>query len=562
MQDRSSSESPHGTTRKHSRSQRILLWIAAAFFIVVVGVFIAASILLRRAEPVLRARVIETLSARFDSRVELGYFHVYVLNGLEVTGGDLHLYPNDLDMQAPLFAVRKFSFKTGWRSFLHTPMHVGRVNLEGLALTMPPKEDRKNMPKMKNGEGGGKIQIYVDQLLVKDAKLVLETNKPGKTPLEWDVSNLALTSIGAGQPLAFHAILTNPKPVGNIDSTGHFGPFNTESPGDTPIDGAYNFSHADLNSLKGIGGMLSSQGKYVGTLNNMVVDGETDTPDFQVDTGTHPIPLHTKFHAIVDGTNGDTYLQPVDAQLGHSHIVATGKVVLVRGQGHQITLDVVVGPARIEDMLRLGVKTMPPIMQGSLKLKTKLDIPPGKVSVTQKMRLKGNFQVLDATFSNDKVQAKVDELSLRSQGKAGEAKKIDAQNPALIQSDMQGVFELGDSKLTFSALNYKLPGADINLTGVYSLDGNEFDFHGMARLDAKVSQMMTGWKSILLKPVDPFFSKHGAGTEVPIKITGTRSEPKFGLDFKHKDDKDSPGGSPNKTKDSNSAGKSSATKTP
>ena len=214
----------------------------------------------------LRARVIETLSARFDSRVELGYFHVYVLNGLEVTGGDLHLYPNDLDMQAPLFAVRKFSFKTGWRSFLHTPMHVGRVNLEGLALTMPPKEDRKNMPKMKNGEGGGKIQIYVDQLLVKDAKLVLETNKPGKTPLEWDISNLALTSIGAGQPLAFHAILTNPKPVGNIDSTGHFGPFNTESPGDTPIDGAYNFSHADLNSLKGIGGMLSSQGKYVGSI--------------------------------------------------------------------------------------------------------------------------------------------------------------------------------------------------------------------------------------------------------------------------------------------------------
>jgi hypothetical protein len=42
---------------------------------------------------------------------------------------------------------------------------------------------------------------------------------------------------------------------------------------------------------------------------------------------------------------------------------------------------------------------------------------------------------------------------------------------------------------------------------------------------------MTGWKSILLKPADPFFSKHGHGTEVPIKITGTRSAPHFGLDF-------------------------------
>jgi len=54
------------------------------------------------------------------------------------------------------------------------------------------------------------------------------------------------------------------------------------------------------------------------------------------------------------------------------------------------------------------------------------------------------------------------------------------------------------------------------------------------RLDAKLSQMTTGWKSILLKAVDPFFSKHGAGTQVPFKVTGTRSEPHFGLDFHHK----------------------------
>jgi hypothetical protein len=73
------------------------------------------------------------------------------------------------------------------------------------------------------------------------------------------------------------------------------------------------------------------------------------------------------------------------------------------------------------------------------------------------------------------------------------------------------------------------------MTGNYSLDGQTFDFHGTVRLDAKVSQMTTGWKSILLKPVDPFFSKNGAGTEVPIKITGTESEPRFGLDFGHKD---------------------------
>ena len=47
--------------------------------------------------------------------------------------------------------------------------------------------------------------------------------------------------------------------------------------------------------------------------------------------------------------------------------------------------------------------------------------------------------------------------------------------------------------------------------------------------------MTTGWNSILLKPVVPFFAKNGAGTEVPFKVTGTKSEPHFGLDFGHKD---------------------------
>ena len=76
----------------------------------------------------------------------------------------------------------------------------------------------------------------------------------------------------------------------------------------------------------------------------------------------------------------------------------------------------------------------------------------------------------------------------------------------------------------------------MNLTGVYSLDGNQFDFHGKARMDAKLSHMVTGWKSILLKPADPFFSKNGAGTEIPVKVTGTKSEPHFGADFGHKDE--------------------------
>ena len=151
------------------------------------------------------------------------------------------------------------------------------------------------------------------------------------------------------------------------------------------------------------------------------------------------------------------------------------------------------------------------------------------------MKLSGNFRVSQAHFSNDKIQSKVDALSMRSQGKP----KLAQDNiPDNVQSDLSGVFKLEDGVINFSRLQFEVPGTQVNLTGQYSLDGNQFDFHGKARLDAKLSHTVTGWKSILLKPADPFFSKDGAGTELPVKVTGTKSEPHFGADFGHKDNQE------------------------
>lgn len=522
---------------RRSRAVRVIVWIFFVLFLLAAGLVGVAAYYFHRAEPILRARVIETLSTRFDSRVELRNFDVSVLQGFEVNGGGLKLYPNHLDMQQPLFSVDKFSFRTGWRDLFRTPMHVGLVRLSGLSINLPPKEQRHDIPKLnKGGSESGKIQILVDELQIDNARLVLGTSKPGKVPLDFEISKLVMKSVGANQPMQFHAILTNPKPVGDIDSTGYFGPYNTLSPGDSPVRGKYSFSHADLGPFKGIAGILSSTGVYQGTLSNIVVDGETDTPDFRLDTANHPMPLHTKFHAIVDGMNGDTHLLPVDAMLGHSHIVASGDVERVQGMpGHDIRLEVTVAPARIDDMLKLGVKTEPPVMTGDLTMHTKFHLPPGQGTVLDRLHLKGNFEITNVHFTSDKIQGKVDELSLRGQGKPKEVK----ENHPDVASSMQGNFELGSQKITITDLDYRVPGAEVAMNGVYTLDGATFNFHGVARMQAKVSEMVTGWKSWALKLADPLFMKHGAGTEVPIEITGTRSEPHFGVEmdkvFGHKD---------------------------
>jgi hypothetical protein len=332
----------------------------------------------------------------------------------------------------------------------------------------------------------------------------------------------------------FDADLINPKPVGNVLSNGSFGPWQADSPRDTPVSGTYSFNNADLGTIKGIGGILSSTGEYGGTLDNIVVDGKTDTPDFRIATSGRMVPLHTEFHAIVDGTSGDTYLRPVKAKILTTWLTANGSVVQTKDpKGHRVTLNVVIENGKIEDLLKLAIRTDPPIMTGLVRLKTKFDLPPGDRDVPNRLKLAGTFHVSAAHFPNEKLQGKIDALSMRSQGKP----KLARDNiPDNVPSDLKGKFGLDNGLISFSQLEFRVPGTQVNLTGTYSLDGNQIDFHGKARLDAKLSHMVTGWKSILLKPADPFFSKNGAGTELPVKVTGTKSEPHFGSDFGHKDD--------------------------
>jgi hypothetical protein len=512
------------------------IWIVFSLLLAVTVFGVIGEVMVRRAGPILKGRVIETLSTRFNSRVEMDGFDVSVVKGLEVSGTGLRIFPQDEVVAAgatePLIALGRFSFHVNMAGLFEKPMRVGTVHVTGMTIHIPPREMRAQAPKGRRHIG--KITIVVDEIVFDDSKLVIGTLKPDKEPLDFEMSRVVMRDVGPTKPWDYDATLVNATPKGDIHAKGTFGPWNNDSPGDSTVTGHYTFDHADLNTIKGIGGMLSSVGEFTGQLNNIVVDGTTETPDFSLDTANHPMPLHTKFHAVVDGTNGDTYLQPVDARLGESDFRCQGTVINVKGKGHIIDLEVTVPNGRIQDFLELGVKTTPVVMTGRLTMQTKLHIRPGPESVTRKISLKGGFTLRQIHFTNPEVEDKVDMLSLRARGDPKDAKP-GAED---VHSQMVGQFVMEASKLSFSKLEYKLPGATVALTGDYSLDGDRFEFEGKMRTDAKVSQMVASkWKSILLKPVDPFFRKNGAGAEIPVKISGTKSAPKFGLDLRHKDKK-------------------------
>jgi hypothetical protein len=538
-------QSPKGHADHHTRN----LWFKIIGGVVLGGVLliaIAAEYILRHAEPILRASVIDTLSARFHSPVELDHLDISLVRGIEVRGSGLRILylagPTQPGLAqatgqipVPMLSVHQFTFRVSLHDLRKMNTRVARVTVQGLELHIPP-HSQDGIMTPSNPQPVKTIPRYnlsVGKIECTDAKLFIETTKPGKYPLEFDVKDLELTDAGIGKPMLYTADVINPKPTGNVRAFGHFGPWQGSDPRSTPIDGHYLFEHADLHSIKGLGGILSSTGEYTGELGHIAIQGTTNTPDFSLDVSNHPVPLFTTFQGFVDGTTGDTTLTSVQARLLHSEFTTAGTVMRVHtangGRGHDIALAIDMPHGRIEDMLELGMKTSPPVMRGMLTMKAKLHIPPGDVRVPQKMQLTGELKIDGVMFSNPKLQDRIDGLSMRAQGKPEEVKAASSDRKAQVASQMVASFSLANAMMTVNTLDYDIPGAKVLLTGVYSLDGNIFEFKGHVRTDATASQMLTGWKSTLMKPFDGFFKKGDAGVQLPIEVSGTKGDVKFGL---------------------------------
>jgi hypothetical protein len=196
-------------------------------------------------------------------------------------------------------------------------------------------------------------------------------------------------------------------------------------------------------------------------------------------------------------------------------------------RGRTIKLDVVSNDARIEDLLWLTVKADPPIMTGSATLKAQIEIGEADTDILQRMTIHGQFGVGDAEFTSSTVQGKIDTLSKKAQGKPK------ATDLGAAVSELKGKFIQDKGLITFQELAFSVQGASLQLAGTFQMTTGEMDFHGKLHMDAKLSQTTTGVKSFFLKAVDPFFKGKNGGTDIPIRITGTKDHPVFGLDRHH-----------------------------
>lgn len=494
--------------------RRSLAILAAIVAVVAVAAFAGARYV--------RSHALAMIHEKYGDAVQVSDLHVELFPRITIRTGRVIVQDKDRPEPVPLIEIRNIAAETNWISALRG--NVNDVRLEGLKITVPPRRDGSTAEPKPHKDNPPHFRI--GRIVADGTVLTVLPKKAGKDPLQFDIYKLTLHGAGPDQAMTFQAVLKNAKPPGEIQTRGKFGPWNDE-PAGTPVSGTYTFRDADLGVFKGISGKLSSEGNYQGTLDQIHVEGRTDTPDFALRVARHAVHLTTEFRARVDGTDGNTYLDSVNGHFGNTPVETRGKVEKLPGAtGKTVSLDGIVNGGSLRDILWLAVPSNDPPMNGAISFRSKIVIPPGDIDVIEKLQLDGVFAIGHARFSKLDVQEKVNELSHRGQGEP-EAPPTDT-----VASNFRGRFKLANGTMTFTNLNFDVPGVAVALDGTYGMLDRKLDMRGTARLNAKLSQTTTGFKSVLLKAIDGFFSHKSAGAVLPIKVSGTSDSPSFGLSLR------------------------------
>jgi len=498
--------------RRFSRTTLLLIILAS---VVLLAIVLVTSGLW----PFSQAPVLQNLRDASDSQLQVRAFHrtYFPFPGCVVEG---LVFNHDPAEPTPLLTIEKVIIRGTYLGLLTN--RVSRITAEGLHVTIPAFGTSKPFHITPS-------KITIDEIVANGALLEFDFHDPAKPHLRFDIHEASLQNVGWNGPLTYRLKLHNPEPPGEITTQGNFGVWNKSHPGETPVSGDYTFEHADLSVYHGIAGMLSSQGKFGGTLSHIDISGKTDTPDFEVKSGGHPMRLTTDFVAYVDGTHGDTFLQRVDADFWKTHIVAEGSIAKTQGgKGKTALIDLRSDNARIEDLLRMFVKANRAPMSGRITLKARAEIPPGQEPFLNKIKLRGNFGIAAGTFSKPSTQEGVNKLSAGARGEK------DPADPETVLTDLTGQVDLQKGISRFSDLSFGVPGAAARMHGDYNLIDHKIDLRGQLRVDSKISNTEGGSKAFLLKMMEPFFKKKKKGEIVPVRISGTFEHPSFGLSLNDK----------------------------
>jgi hypothetical protein len=516
--ERTNREERTGERRRFPR------WLAGAGIVILALAAIGFGFLARH-WPFSEQNVTQALEETFHGSVQFTNFHKTFFPHLGcIAEGGTMVHPSSPPGSPPLISAQEFILRASYLDLLLRPGYVSRIELQGLRIQIPPLGTRVKTPQ--HAETPSTTRI--GEVVANDA--LLEIAREKGDPLRFAIHALTLSSVSRTKPFAYDVSFLNALPPGEIQSRGHFGPWNSADPGKTPVSGTYKFEHADLGSLEGVEGTLSSHDDFAGSLEQMETHGTVDIPDFKAKRAGRSSPIQARYHAFVDAVNGDVHLEHVDTTVVKTLILASGSLAgKPEHHGKTTSLEVHVKGGRIQDVFRLFVKEPRSPASGVISFRAHVEIPPEGRGFLQELLLKGDFGIEGGRFTKPETQQKVATLSERAQGKKAEE---DDEDPAGVISNLDGHVDLRNGVATLTKISFEVPGAEAHMHGTFNLLNDKLDFHGTLKTDSNFTEMTGGgFKSIFLKPFDAIFKKNPKGAEIPVKVTGTYHHPEYALEL-------------------------------
>ncbi len=478
-----------------------------------------------------RYRNVEPLLQKvFASQIRIDHYQrIYFPNPGFVAQG-ITLRRNSAPDLPPLGSADRLVVLGNWSDLLLLRKRVALVEVTGLHTVIPPVGSRANkedFPPGSSSDFAGPT-TGVEEFHLIDA--TLDLMRDVGTRLRYPIRDLKIHGLEKGKPFSFELDMDNAIPSGRVQATGSFGPLNPQNLGGTAVSGRFTFAPAHLEDIGNLHGTLTGEGQFSGAIDAMEASASTVTPDFAVGKGRR-VKVDGRAQATVNGLNGNVVLHRIELRTGGTLIQAGGSVA---GSPKVAELDLNVVNGRAEDLLAPFLANRPPVV-GVVWVRSHAHVDPaiGGAKFLHRLHMDGVFRIPAERLTNHATEKSLTAFSERAQGGRETAAQASADPTADVLSSVEGSVRMQDGVLLTRRLRFGVPGAAADLRGTYSLRNGAAHLVGQLTMAADLSHATTGWKSMLLRPLAPFFRKKPAGAVVPIAVTGTPGKYKVGQDLLH-----------------------------
>ena len=515
---------PASGIRGFWQRRKILLLLGGAGLVVLLG----AGVFLANAHWPYRYRVVKPLLEDvLGSQIAITHYHrTYFPHPGFVAEGLTLRRKSAMDLP-PIGSVDQLAVQGTWADLLMLRPVVRLVDMQSLHLVIPAPGSRANREDFPPGSAS---DFAGPDTLIEELKIhngLLDIMRANGLRFSFPIKELDVRDFQKGRANRYVVDMQNAIPHGHIQSSGSFGPLNAKSLGATPVTGTFSFTSVMLQDIGNIRGTLASSGRFGGTLAEIEATADSDTQDFAVGSG-EPAPVHGSVRCAINGQTGEVVMHRVEVKSGATTIAANGGVV---GNPKITNLDLAIANGRAEDVLRPFVHGEPPIA-GSLWLKGHAFVGPTEkgVGFLQRLRVDGVFDVPSERVTNGATEKTLSDFSRRAQKNKDDSP---LGEKADVLSAVKGPAQIRNGIASSPHLTFEVAGARATLQGTFNFHDETVHLTGNLAMQSGASHAVTGFKSVLLKPLDPFLKKRHAGAVIPIAVIGGPGHYKVTQDFSH-----------------------------